>query len=117
MPWGLPKPAATVVTVQGSVAPGVTIEMLPPIFAVQRRLPSNAIGCGRFPRFDAIVVTAPTDWDGSIRNRNPGPVFPVTKIRPMAGNATNGLRNPIHVSRSFPSDARTRETELESLLA
>ena len=59
MPAGAQKPLVTVVTVQGSEGPGVTIETDPgtPPFAVQIRAPSKASSAGRFPRLEATVVT------------------------------------------------------------
>ena len=58
-----------VVTVQGVVAPGVTIdtEPEPERFVVQIRLPSNVIPLGSPPRLVATVVAAPAGWVGSIR--------------------------------------------------
>src|SRR6476469_4763043 len=56
------NPAVTVVTVHGIVAPGVMRETVPDWFAVQIRLPSNAIPSGMLPRLGASVVSAPAAW-------------------------------------------------------
>jgi hypothetical protein len=63
------KPEVTVVTVHGSVVPGVTMETEPgaPPLAVQIREPSKAIAIGEFPRLVATGVTAPAACAGSIR--------------------------------------------------
>src|SRR5262249_41577655 len=66
MPTGFEKPSVTVVTLHGSVAPGVTIDTDPPEFAVQIRDPSKVIPAGSTPRPSVTVVTAPAGWVGSI---------------------------------------------------
>ena len=66
MPNGLLKLPGTVVTDHGIVAPGVTIETEPDVFAVQTRAPSKAMPVGPPPRLFATVVTAPAGCAGSI---------------------------------------------------
>src|SRR5262245_16993046 len=61
-PPGSTNPTVAVVTVQGSVGPGVMIEIEPELkgpFAVQIRAPSNAMLPPWSPRPLATVVTAP----------------------------------------------------------
>src|SRR5262245_52298498 len=92
-------------------APGVTIETDAglPRFAVQKREPSKASPLGNGGRLLATSVTLPTGWLGSIVARVPGVTLPTTTTRPMAMRSPAGLIGPVHVSRSFPSLARTRE--------
>src|SRR5262249_31110516 len=57
----------TVVTVQGSEVPGVTIETEPPLLADQTRPPSNVKKAGPLPRLVATVSAKPAGKVGSIR--------------------------------------------------
>src|SRR5215831_6658192 len=107
-------PANTVVTVQGIDGPGVTIETDCPLtWASQILAPSKAMPLGLPARLLATVVTAPAGWLGSIRNRLPGRENPVTRTFPMAMRTRSELSAPVHVSRSFPSLARTRWTDAD----
>src|SRR5262249_18754605 len=58
----------------------------------------------------ATTVVAPGAWEGSIMWRRPGFVNPFAKTRPIA--MTIGADNSVadvHVPRSLPSEARTRD--------
>ena len=66
MPIGLSKSPETVVTAHGVVAPGVTMDTEPDVFAVQMRAPSKAMPRGPAPRLLVTVVTAPAGCAGSI---------------------------------------------------
>src|SRR5262249_22308979 len=111
IPRSAVNPVVTVVTVQGIVAPGVTMETDPLVLAVQIRLPSKARPVVPSPGV-ATVTAAPAAWLGSIWESFPVPVQPETKTRSIADSAANGNDVPVQVSRSLPSLPRTRETEL-----
>src|SRR5262249_47493201 len=99
----------TEVTVQGSEAVGVTmLTWFVPL--VQKRAPSKTVPVGNTPTADETVVTAPAACDGSMEYIVPGLVKPVMTTRPIAIVAQNAWAAPVHVSRSFPSLARTRLT-------
>src|SRR5262249_3772147 len=118
MPAGSEKPEATVVTVQGTKGPGVTIETEPsPPLAVQTRMPSNVSPKGEAPRELVKVVTAPAASPGRIWQRLPGLVGPATKTRLRATSTPPAVAAPVQVSSSRASLPRTRETVSLSLLA
>src|SRR5262249_9981475 len=110
-PLGDENPVVTVVAVQGIETVGVTIEMEEPkLFPVQTRRPSKAAAVAPLPRLLATVVTPPAGPLGSIWKRRPGVDLPVTRTLPIAISAPPAKPAPVHVSRSLPSLARTRET-------
>src|SRR5262245_17042196 len=115
---GSEKPVVTVVTVHGIVAPGVTIETDPggPTLPVQIRPPSKPTPKAWSPSVLATVVTTPAGCDGSIWKSLDGAPYPTTKILPIATTSCSGLAAPVHVSRSLPSLARTREMFPEEVL-
>src|SRR5262245_1134144 len=110
----LPTPTLTLVTVHGTVAPGVAIDTDPvepsPSLAVHSRAPSNAIARGAFPRLVATVVTVPAVWLGSIVKSFPGFVAPEIATRPAAITTALAPVAPVQVSRSFALLECTRET-------
>src|SRR5262249_30286344 len=67
IPVGSEKEAATVVTLQGIVAAGVTIETDDARLADQIRDPSKVSAPEESPRVLETVVTTPAAWLGSIR--------------------------------------------------
>src|SRR5262245_45818152 len=89
----------------------------PPMLAVQRCAPSNAMPEEPPPRFDATVVTAPAGALGSIRYSLPGDTFSETKTPPIATRTSRGLlAAPVQVPRELPLAARRRVT-VASVLA
>src|SRR5215471_8520278 len=117
-PVGAVKPVPTVVTVQGTTSPGVTIDTEgPEKLAVQIRTPSKAIPIESSPRLLATVETAPAGCAARTWFSLPGLVFPVRRTRPMATTNWSAFVAPVQVSSNLPSLPRTRETVPESLLA
>src|SRR5262249_26293298 len=103
-PKTAPKPVVTVVTVHGTVAPGVTIETEAP-FVVQTCDPSNVIPNPPAPPRVATVVTAPAGCAGSIAYIL-GSDTELTSTRPIAETTPVAPVAAVQVSRNLPSLAR-----------
>src|SRR5262245_56316489 len=106
---GCVNPAVTVEKVHG-IAPGVTITTHPSGLVVQKRPPSKATPPGKVGSVLTTVVTTPAAFVGSMEYIRPTGSSPVTTMRPIADSTPQGSVEPVHVSSSLPSLARTRET-------
>src|SRR5580704_15828111 len=108
MPFGLAKPAVTVVTGYGVVACGVMIDTeAPKSWVVQRLVPSKAMALGPLPRLLAAVATAPGGWAGSITYSLPGETPPATKTLPAATITPRASVAPVQVPSTLPVPACT----------